>query len=466
MKKILYLTIILAIAFSAVGCKQKPASNSSAVTSSVSSEVKEPVKVVTSIDVAIPLQFDYAEDFSDGLALIGTNLTTDINDIKYGYIDSDGKTVIELDQNINYASSFVDGIAMIARAKNDTESEINFIDKTGKILLDDWTQDERFKGKDDMPYNVSRILTVKSGASNFAGLNEYNAFYSDKGVALFDKNLNNIIPYGVYGGMFCVPDTDFVIVSSLQSTSDNTYPQGVIKADGTELAPMEYTSIQSIPNVGFKLNGAINSGCKLMLFDGTIVEPQNNIAFDFIYVENKDAIIFSCFDANSIERWGVMDKTGKVLVEPTFENRKEITGYELDFDESTIKEEKIATPPKKMVTLWQDENYQIFATGEQYNAAYEIEPDVKVGLATLDGEVIIPAKHEALSTIHEGVYKLSESLIADSSSGWKQYSIEYFVLMSADGKIKSETYYSMGNLSQDMVVVSDGEKFGFLRVNY
>lgn len=73
-------------------------------------------------NVAIPLQYEYAESFSDGLAVV-------MKDKKYGFVNAKNDVVIPF--NYNFARSFQDGIAIV-KLPNELES---MIDTTGKIIL-------------------------------------------------------------------------------------------------------------------------------------------------------------------------------------------------------------------------------------------------------------------------------------------------------------------------------------------
>lgn len=81
-------------------------------------------KYVNSIgDAVIEAQFDYAENFSDGLAAVKING-------KYGFIDKTGNFVIKA--KYNFAHNFSEGLAYV----EDEENGIGFIDKTGKLIID------------------------------------------------------------------------------------------------------------------------------------------------------------------------------------------------------------------------------------------------------------------------------------------------------------------------------------------
>lgn len=71
-------------------------------------------------------QFDGAESFSEGLAVVRVGK-------KSGYIDKTGKIVIE--PQFDGASSFSEGLAGIVVRDEESEEKWGFIDKTGKIVI-------------------------------------------------------------------------------------------------------------------------------------------------------------------------------------------------------------------------------------------------------------------------------------------------------------------------------------------
>ena len=62
---------------------------------------------------AIPFQFDYAESFSEGLAVVGVGLEP--SDMKYGYIDAEGAEAIPCEYSL--ALPFCEGAAVVRDAK-------------------------------------------------------------------------------------------------------------------------------------------------------------------------------------------------------------------------------------------------------------------------------------------------------------------------------------------------------------
>ena len=76
--------------------------------------------------IVIPCKFDFAHDFSEGLALVGKG--TGQFSRKYGYIDMQGKQVVPF--KYADAEDFSEGLARVEKDK-----KYGFIDKTGKEVI-------------------------------------------------------------------------------------------------------------------------------------------------------------------------------------------------------------------------------------------------------------------------------------------------------------------------------------------
>lgn len=84
-------------------------------------------------EMVVPAEYDFASDFSNGLALVnkGRRVSENIEDYipgKYGFIDSTGKLVVPL--QYSRAENFNDGMALV-----EINDKIGFIDTTGKLVI-------------------------------------------------------------------------------------------------------------------------------------------------------------------------------------------------------------------------------------------------------------------------------------------------------------------------------------------
>jgi hypothetical protein len=72
----------------------------------------------------IPPQFDFAYDFSDGMAQISTGG-------RGGYVDKSGRAFY-LDPTINWRNDFSEGLAAVGHR----QGKVGFIDKTGRVVIE------------------------------------------------------------------------------------------------------------------------------------------------------------------------------------------------------------------------------------------------------------------------------------------------------------------------------------------
>ncbi|MEG2088125.1 MAG: WG repeat-containing protein, partial [Angelakisella sp.] len=465
------------------GASSAPAAPSSgsavpeASTPEASSQVTPPSaadtsKPVTGFSLAIPTQYDLATSFSDGLALVGTNVGENLGSAeypnylqKYSYIDATGKVVLELDPSYSSAGSFCEGKAIVYR-EFEGNRECNYIDKTGKVLLERWFADERGMGGggDDGMFSRNLWFCAEEPASFpkywSAVVNSTGA--SKNEAALFDSNLKAVIPYGTYSWINWIADTEYANVSILKpSTDPNAFGDtlcGVIKLDGSVVLEPKYFSVSYLQNYGFAVKDTIDAPCRLLLHDGSSVVPQGYTASD-ISLKDDGTLFFAVTGTDGSQKFGTMDKTGKVLTEPTASQTGGASAVPLTPGDSKLPP---ATVPAGMEMLSQDDKTQIVATGKPYTEDYKLVPDVKVGIADLAGNLLVKPTYEATSLLCDGIFKIcnGHALSAD-------YGVEMatdFSLVSADEKVKSEAYKNIGNLSEEMVAVSDGTKWGYLRV--
>lgn len=81
--------------------------------------------------VVIPAQFDEAENFSEGLAVVGNK--NEFGEMKYGFIDTTGKLVIPLQFSIK-PGPFTSGRAFVEPVKKD-EFSYAYINRQGEIMM-------------------------------------------------------------------------------------------------------------------------------------------------------------------------------------------------------------------------------------------------------------------------------------------------------------------------------------------
>ncbi len=164
----------------------------------------------------VPLKYDYAYDFCEGLARVQLNDGEDVSSGKYGFIDRTGKEVIPLKYDYTYsfhdnANSFYEGLARVQQ-----NGKYGFIDKTGKEAI------------------PLKYYFASSFSDGMALVGQY-----DK-CGLIDKTGKEIIPlkYDPYLGSF---RDNFISDGMVLLVHNGEY--GLIDKAGKELTPFKYNYV-------------------------------------------------------------------------------------------------------------------------------------------------------------------------------------------------------------------------------
>ncbi len=113
--------------------------------------------------IVIPLEYDYAYSFSEGLAAVAEY---NGKKLKYGYIDQDGEVSIPFEYDL--ALPFSDGLAAVAK-ENNGDWKWGFISKSGKVVVS-----LKYDNVGTLP--DSNLCYVKNG--DYYGVFE-NPYYDD-----------------------------------------------------------------------------------------------------------------------------------------------------------------------------------------------------------------------------------------------------------------------------------------------
>lgn len=104
--------------------------------------------------VIIEPKFDFASDFSEGLAAVGVGAYPKT---KWGYIDLKGKVVIKPQYDEAYA--FSEGIAAVRMMVTEkSKGKLGYIDKTGK-----WIVEPKFDEAEPFQGGRARVRVYKDG---------------------------------------------------------------------------------------------------------------------------------------------------------------------------------------------------------------------------------------------------------------------------------------------------------------
>lgn len=295
----------------------------------------------------IPPQFDEAEDFAEGLALV--KIKDKYGYDKYGYIDNKGKYAIQ--PQFDYATRFYRGLALVEIRNNKTFiNKYGLIDKTGKYRLKpsfDYIQDPDSQGisalvaefkeglmrvgivdkscpkKDDTSDYVKKKLGFidRTGKIviplNFESVGD---FYNGRAVALF-RSGTTAKSCDAKGGKYGYIDKtgEVVIPPQFDKASDFSEGLAVVKVGGKS-GYIDVSGNFVIPFGGSKFSeglaavqardsrlvGYINKTGKF------VIAPRFYIAYEF---ENGLADVV---EMNGKE--GLIDKTGKYAIEPKYDS--------------------------------------------------------------------------------------------------------------------------------------------------
>lgn len=294
--------------------------------------------------LVIPTEFDEASDFKDGLALVGVGQfgLHGSGDHKFGFIDLNGRWVIKPTYRTMYG--FSEGLAP---AMND-KGKWGFIDKTGKVVI---------------PFQFEIGTFFSEGLARMFSKEENKYGYIDKtgkwaiephftevtnfvdGVAVVKRNGVLMNPYP--GGETSISenedkDRQFLIIAKSGKTvfefNDNVRS---IKGFSEGLAAVEIQNNRDTPTTGFvdktgkfvlepkySFVDSFQDGLAQFLLDGkwTFMDKTGKVVFSTKYqvsygFERGLAFVYQLgpggFGDLKNEKYGYIDKTGKVIWQPT-----------------------------------------------------------------------------------------------------------------------------------------------------
>jgi hypothetical protein len=185
----------------------------------------------TSGNEVIPPQYDYVEDFSDGLALV-YNYNEDGNrHTERFFIDKTGEIVIELDSKYNWVFSFYGGVAQVNVGN---PGGFGFIDRTGREIIP--LNYGYINPSHNMPYFHEGLLAATDRIGSSAGF--------------IDMSNNTVIPFNFRytrsfsEGMAAVGGFETLEVLDCGS-SIVTDKWGFINKSGDLIIPIIYDAVSS-----------------------------------------------------------------------------------------------------------------------------------------------------------------------------------------------------------------------------
>lgn len=257
---------------------------------------------------AVNPQFKQAYSFREGMALIKSA------DGKYGYIDESGKIVIA--PQYKYASVFSEGMAAVTRP----DQKIEFIDKTGKSVF---TLDESIEKADPFNEGMARVeVNDKYGFINKQGKlvvsPQYdNADIFSEGLAPVETKVGDKLKHG-----FIDKDGKVVISPQFDGADPFFDDRALIKIDTSYGYIDKQGRIVITPQYGeafeFTENYAAVKQGDLWGFidkDGKmVISPQ----FKFVYPFTSSGL--GVVQSTSNSKYGAIDRSGKMVINPQYDN--------------------------------------------------------------------------------------------------------------------------------------------------
>ncbi len=296
--------------------------------------------------MVVPLQYDYAKDFSEGLAAVGMG---EWSDSKWGFINEKGETAIRL--QFKRANSFSSGLAAVS----DQEEKWGFIDKTGKwvvnpqyedvedfvgdfapVCIGDWENrrwgliDKNGKVVVEPVYEYAPRL-FGGGMMALVTIGDKKSIIDNKGKTIVDlPTIDDISIFKDYPGWACVsvsekigimnekgwlfePKYDIVGLHKGFAVVQIDDKCGALKKDGswffepTENASYSWLSDDEEDICIIKYNGKYG----VLNETGWCIEPVFDNVLDFS--EGLAGVLKD-------DKWGFIDKTGKIVIEPRFDD--------------------------------------------------------------------------------------------------------------------------------------------------
>lgn len=366
--KILEIILILSISLVTItGCEKKREENKKDESSSTNNEANVDAN-------ALNLEIEYASDFKDGIAIIKSGG-------KYGVINTEGKIVLDC------SNLMIERIGDLLKVKKD--QNFGLVDKDGKVVADyiyqtiDKMDDDLYKvrkgdyglinkdGKEIVPCNFLYIGEVSEGIITMKASDKF-IYVTKEGKLITKKGYKNASDFS--DGM-----------AGVETFENNNI---FIDTTGKEM----------VPEVEISIANKFSEGLARV----SIGKKEN-------------------------ERYGFIDKTGKVVIDLIYENcEKFFNGLA-----------KVKKDGKSGYINTNGEFYE-YDQMEEKNGKFIVKKDGKYGLLDKDKNVI-------LNTEYQSIYSTDVGLISVKKDG------EY-ELLNENGKTTTGKKYLSVNLFSERIM--------------
>ena len=406
-------------------------------------------------------EFDYIDDFSEGLALVGV-------DGKTGYIDKTGKMVIPL-QVDGGNSKFLEGLATAKLKGND---KLGYIDKTGKVVI----PPQFDKASDFNEGMAAVVVNQKYGYINKLGsyvirpqFEFGSTFYQNRALveAQQSSDPESYVKYGLidqtgnyivkptfdqmnntdsYGQLYSLPE----FKEGRMRVGMGGWPchmamgfagvkWGYIDPTGKVVIPMKFTMTEQFYN-----------GRARVSLSPIKCEDSDYIKWGYINLLGEYVTSLQFDDAKNFyeglaivrlgKKWGYIDLSGKFVISPQF--NEDISEFH----------EGLAVASNKNGLYGYIDKTGKFVIAPQFDSSYDfldgtatVEVNDKRGLIDKTGKYIIEPKYDGISRFYEGLAAVKVN--------------EKWGYVDNTGKVVIELKFaSFGNFSQGVARVSVKQK--------
>ena len=347
------------------------------------------------------LDFDYIDDFHEGLAAVS------VFGWGYGYVDKDMNFVIPLE--FNRASSFVNGKAKVNRDDEDElYDEWCFIDKTGCIIdIEKNSNVEEYEEIGDFHEGLCRVSTLKLRLFDLA-------YHSDNddiaGIWGFVNEEGKIViePQYIFANDF---EDGFAIVCkgkwTIDKKWDNRCNTGKYWREEEKWGAIDKTGKEVIPFIFDEIKYFIDTRDAFIVHYGGwqeghwgVIDNRGNWLADPVFEDIDYEYQDGLFAFYKEDKWsgdnvplGIYDvKQKKVIFEPQF---TDVTFYEDGWIRVEVYDETLGRTVEKLIDRTGKEKFpscysRIYKCKDCYEVVIDDENGYQQGLVDVNGNIILP----------------------------------------------------------------------------
>ena len=404
-------------------------------------------KRITSLD------FDYIDDFNDGLACVG------IVGRGYGYIDVTGKLIISaIYEN---AGDFKNGKALVKR-----NGKSYYVDKYGNEIEIGTSSGHNYQDVGELCEGLCRVSTLKLGFMDLAYHSDYSNIAGTWGYV--DENGNEVIsPQYIYANDF---EGGIAIVCkgkwTIDKKWDNEYSTGRYWTEEELWGAIDHTGKEMIPFIFDEIKSFWDTTEMFMAHYGGwengkwgVISKNGEWLAEPVFEDIGYGFHNGLFAFYQADKWNDPDRVPmgvydlnqhKIIFEPQF---LDVNFRDDGYLEVEVYDEKSGRRVEKIIDLDGKDVFpsvysSIYGWKEPYEVVIRDENGARHGLIDKDGNVILPCKY---NVAWNGISYEKRRIIIHQDG--KQAVIDF-----DDNVIIPPKYHEICGLDKILLTVRDGEK--------